>query len=62
MLLLQEFDLSIMDRPSKTNVVADFLLRINIDEELQLVDDAFPDEHLFSISVNVPWFADVVNY
>ena len=41
LLLLQEFDISIMDRPGKTNVVADFLLRIINNGEPQPVDDAF---------------------
>ena len=51
-----------MDRPGKNNLVADFLSRITrIDESLS-VDDAFPDEHLFSISTNVPWFVDLENY
>eukprot|EP00253_Pinus_taeda_P035367 PITA_35367 len=27
-----------------------------------MVDDQMPDEHLFSISVLSPWFADIVNY
>ena len=62
LLLLQEFDISIMDRPCKTNMVVDFLSRIINNEEPQSVDDAFLDEHLFSISTNVPWFADVENY
>ena len=62
LLLLQEFDISIMDRLGKTNVVAEFLSRIINNEEPRPVDDDFPDEHLFSISTNVPWFANVANY
>jgi hypothetical protein len=27
-----------------------------------LVDDSFPNEHLFSLSINTPWFADMENY
>jgi hypothetical protein len=26
------------------------------------VDDSFRDEHLFTISVKTPWFADMENY
>ena len=33
LLLLQEFNISIMDRPGKTNVVVDFLSRIINNEE-----------------------------
>ena len=62
LLLLQEFDISIMDGLGKTNVVVDFLSIIINNEEPQSVDDAFSDENLCSISTNVPWFADVVNY
>ena len=62
LLLLQEFDISVVEIPNKDNLVADFLSRITrIDESLS-VDDAFPDEHLFSISTNVPWFVDLENY
>ena len=51
-----------MDGPGQTNVVVDFLSTIINNEEPQLVDDAFLDEHLFAISTNVPWFVDVENY
>ena len=51
-----------MDILGKANVVSDFLSRIINNEEPQPVDDAFPEEHLFVISTNVPWFADVANY
>jgi hypothetical protein len=26
------------------------------------VEDYFPDEHLFVVSNNSPWFADIANY
>jgi hypothetical protein len=62
LLLLQEFDISIIDRPGKENVVADFLSRLTNEGETIPVEDIFPDEHLFSLSTNTPWFADVANY
>eukprot|EP00253_Pinus_taeda_P025189 PITA_25189 len=34
---------------------------VNAREE-ETVDDQFPDEHLFSILVLSPWFADIANY
>ena len=43
-------------------MVIDFLSTIINNKEPQLVDDAFLDEHLFAISTNVPWFANVANY
>ena len=54
LLLLQEFDISVMDRLGKNNLVADFISRIISTNKSLHVDDAFPYEHLFSISTNVP--------
>jgi hypothetical protein len=62
LLLLQEFNITIIDRPGKENLVADFLSRIQNGSENDPVDDSFPDEHLFSISTNSPWFTDIENY
>ena len=62
LLLLQEFNITIVDRPGKENMVANFLSRINHGGEMKLVNDDFLDEHLFSISVKTPWFADLANY
>eukprot|EP00253_Pinus_taeda_P004027 PITA_04027 len=62
-LLLQQFDLTIMNKSGKENVVVDFLSRVNFPagEEI-MVDDQMPDEHLFAISVLSPWFVDIENY
>eukprot|EP00253_Pinus_taeda_P029421 PITA_29421 len=58
-----QFDLTIVDKPSKENVVADFLSRLDLPiGEEGMVDDQMPDEHLFAISVLSPWFADIANY
>jgi hypothetical protein len=62
LLLLQEFNIIVLDRPRKDNVVADFLSRIKNEDDDIPVDDSFPDEHLFSLSINTPWFADMENY
>ena len=63
LLLLQQFDLTIVDEPGKENVVADFLSRIDLPVgEEGMVDDQMPDEYLFSISVLSPWFANITNY
>jgi hypothetical protein len=43
-------------------LVADFLSRIKNEDDDIPVDDSVPDEHLFSLSVNTPWFADMENY
>lgn len=63
LLLLQQFDLTVVDKLGKENVVTDFLSRVNllVGEE-GMVDDQMPNEHLFSISVLSPWFSDIANY
>jgi hypothetical protein len=62
LLLLQEFNITVLDRPGKYNVVAHFVFRIKNEDDDIHVDDSFPDEHLFSLSVNTPWFADMEKY
>ena len=62
LLLLQEFNITVLDRPGKENFVADFLSRIKDEDDDILVDDSFLEEHLFSLSINTPWFADMENY
>jgi len=62
LLLLQEFNITIIDRSGKSNVVADYLLRLNNPSEAIPIDDDFPDEHIFSVSKKSPWFADIANY
>jgi hypothetical protein len=61
-MLLQEFNITVLDRPGKENLVADFISCIKHEGDDIPVDDSFPDEHLFSLSVNTPWFADMENY
>jgi hypothetical protein len=61
LLLLQEFDFTIVDRPGKENVVVDFLSRIKPDDDTP-VDDSFPDEYLFVVSAYSPWYAGIANY
>eukprot|EP00253_Pinus_taeda_P031877 PITA_31877 len=59
----KQFDLTIVDKPGKENVVADFLSRLDLPAgEEGTVDDQMPDEHLFTISILSPWFADIINY
>jgi hypothetical protein len=64
-LLLQEFDLHIVDRKGAENPVADNLSRMEniLDDPLPINDD-FPDEQLAAINAsrNTPWYADYANY
>jgi hypothetical protein len=61
LLLLQEFDITIVDRPGKENVVVDFLSRLTPDDNTP-IGDSFPDEYLFAVSAHSPWYADIANY
>ena len=62
LLLLQEFNITIIDRPAKENLVTYFLSYIQHEDSTKPVDDTFPDEHLFFVSVQTPWFVDIANY
>jgi hypothetical protein len=62
LLLLQEFNITIIDRPGRDNLVVDFLSRLIHTGDNTPVDDNFPDENLFAISTYIPWYADVANY
>lgn len=62
LLLLQEFDITILDKPGKDNVVANFLSRIECDGKETPIEDDFLDEHLFAVSANTLWYADIANY
>jgi hypothetical protein len=62
MLLLQEFNITIIDRLGKDNLVAYLLSRLIHIGDNTPVDENFPDENLFVISTYIPWYADVANY
>ena len=62
LLLLQEFNITIVDQPSRENLVAYFLSRIRHDDYAKRVDDTFLEEHLFADSVQSHWFAYIANY
>ena len=64
-LLLQEFDLEIKDKKGCDNVITDHLSRVektNVKEEEMEVTENFPDEQLFQVSFQLPWYADIVNF
>ena len=64
-LILQEFDLEIKDKKGCDNVIADHMSRVERNEtekeEAKLTEN-FPDEQLFKVSFQIPWYADIVNY
>eukprot|EP00253_Pinus_taeda_P027312 PITA_27312 len=54
LLLLKEFDITIVDKPGKGNMVVDFLSRLENNVKGTPIEDSFPDEYLFAISTNTP--------
>ena len=61
-LLLSEFDLEIKDKRGTENLVADHLSPlVHMEDELRL-QEMFPGEQLFSVSVTLPWYVNIVNY
>ena len=61
-LIITGIDISIIDKPGKENVVADFLSPFTNSDDNFPVEDSFLDEHLFAVSAHSPWYANVVNY
>ena len=64
-LLLQEFDLEIKDKKGSDNVIVDHLSRMEkpTEEEKWIkIEENFPDEKLFQVLVQTPWYADIVNF
>eukprot|EP00253_Pinus_taeda_P007499 PITA_07499 len=62
LLLLQEFNITVLDRLGKQNTVADFLSRIQNTKEGSPVEDKFPNEYLFAVTTKPPWYANTTNY
>jgi len=61
-LLIQEFDITIIDKSGKDILAAYFLPRMDTSDEGIPVEDGFLDEHLFAISTHTLWYADIANY
>ena len=57
-----EFNITVLDRPRKRNTVVDFLSRIQNIKDDTLVEDKFPDEYLFIVTTQTPWFSNIANY
>ena len=61
-LLLQEFNLVIKDRPGRENAAADHLSRIQT-EDSHIINENFPDESILAIDCSpLPWYAHIINY
>ena len=65
MLFLQEFDLEIKDKKGSNNVTADHLSRLEKPTEYERgteIEENFPNEQIFQVSFQVPWYTEIVNY
>ena len=54
-----------MDKKGSDNVIADHLSRLERivgTERGTEIAKIFPDEQLFMLSIQTPWYADIVNY
>ncbi|KAL4376644.1 hypothetical protein GQ457_02G032840 [Hibiscus cannabinus] len=63
-LLLQEFDLEVVDRKGTENQVADHLSRLEHISECHdnlEIQEEFPDEKILYATA-IPWYADIVNF
>ena len=60
--MLQEFIFTINVRPGKSHANAKFLSRISEQINLEYIDDAFPDAHLFNVDIIPPKYANVIYY
>ena len=64
-LLLQEFDLEIKNKKGCDNVIVDHLSRVEkhtVQEEEKEIEEHFLNEQLFQLSLQSPWFANIVNF
>ena len=64
-LLLQEFDVEIKDKKGSDNVIAYHLSKLEIiagNEKRTEIAENFPYGQLFLLSVQTPWYADIINY
>ena len=61
-LLFSEFDLEVIDKRGTENRVVDHLSRLVHVEDKLYLQETFLDEQLFSVSMTLPWYANIVNY
>ena len=61
-LLFSEFDLKVIEKRGTENRVVDHLSRLVHVEDKLYLQETFLDEQLFSVSMTLPWYANIVNY
>ena len=62
LLLLQEFNIIVLDMFGKENLAASFVCRIQNEVKITPLNENFPYEHLFVVSIHSSWSADITNY
>ncbi|RDX98238.1 hypothetical protein CR513_18874, partial [Mucuna pruriens] len=62
MLLLQEFNIEIIDKKGAKNSVVDHLSNIERENDPMPIRDEFLDEQLLHITTPTPWFTDICNF
>jgi hypothetical protein len=62
LLLLQEFNITIIVRTGRDNLVPDFSSRLVHTGDNAPIYDNVLDENLFAISIYIPWYAYVAKY
>ena len=61
--ILQEFDLDFQSAKSKKSLVfAELIVEFLVEEDVDIEEDSFPDEHIFLISTSDPWYRDILIY
>ena len=63
--MLHIFNLKVRDNKGSDNVIADHLSRLEKpteDERGIEKEENFPNEQLFQVLVQVPWYTNIVNY
>jgi hypothetical protein len=62
-LLLQEFDIEIMDKPGVENSIVDHLSWLHIEHDTSLpINDFLRNDTLLRVDCSDPWYADIVNF
>ena len=56
--------MEIKDKKGSENVIVDHLSRLEkpMEDERGEIKENSPDEHLFQVSDQIPWYADIVNF
>jgi hypothetical protein len=59
-LLLQEFDVAILDKKGSKYVVADHLSRMNREDDKELIEDKMKDDHLYRVLDKDTWMINII--